>query len=102
MNIEIKEKIMYYQNLKGLNNGQLAKASGISPSTINNLFSSQYDPTYETLNKICNGFGITLSQFFASDEPYDLTDWHKELIKIADALPNEKRNVALTILKEIR
>ena len=97
-----KERIMLYQNLKDLNNAELAKESGISVSTINTLFSNKYDPTLKTLTKICKVLGITLSQFFADDnEPYDLTDWHKEILKLADALPNNKRNVVLLILKEI-
>ncbi|MCL2555880.1 MAG: helix-turn-helix domain-containing protein [Firmicutes bacterium] len=103
MNSIIKDKIIYYQNLKGLNNNQLAKAAGINASTLNTLFSSKSDPTFATLNKICNGLGITLSQFFSTEnDAYDLTDWHKELLKIADTLPNEKRSVLLTIIKEIK
>jgi len=103
MNTVIKSKIMHYQNLKGLNNHQLAVASELSPSTLNALFAGNYDPTFDTLSKICNGLGISLSQFFAEDsEPYQLTEWHKELLAAADTLPNEKRAVLLTIIREIK
>jgi len=103
MNIIIKDKIIHYQNLKGLNNNQLAKAAGLSSSTLNTLFSSNSDPTFATLSKICNGLGITLSQFFSKEnDTYDLTEWHKELLSAADTLPNEKRSILLTIINEIK
>jgi len=99
----IIDRIMYYQNLKGLNNNQLAKASNMNASTLNTLFSRKQNPSIETLSKICAGFGITLSQFFADEnEQYVLTEWHKELLQAAETLPNEKRSVLLTIIKEIK
>lgn len=49
---------------------RLAKESGIPYSTLNTMLHKTYTPTIPSLMKICDGFGITLSQFF-SDE-YDV------------------------------
>jgi transcriptional regulator with XRE-family HTH domain len=49
---------------------KLAKESEISYSTLNNLFNRNNTPSLPTLERICeDGFGITLSQFFADDKP---------------------------------
>lgn len=47
---------------------KLAKESDIAYSSLNNIFLRNTQPTIPTLEKICNGFGIKLSEFFA-DSP---------------------------------
>lgn len=47
---------------------KLAKESDIAYSSLNNIFLRNTQPTIPTLEKICNGFGIKLSEFF-SDSP---------------------------------
>ncbi len=44
---------------------RLSKETGLPLSTITNMFRRQNAPTIPTLEMICRGFGITLSQFFA-------------------------------------
>ena len=43
---------------------RLAKESGIPYSTLNTMLRKTYVPTVPSLMKICDGFGITLAQFF--------------------------------------
>jgi len=43
---------------------RLAKESGVQNSTIKNICIHNTIPTIPTLIRICNGFGITLSEFF--------------------------------------
>jgi transcriptional regulator with XRE-family HTH domain len=43
---------------------RLAKESGIPYSSLNNLLKFKNCPTIPTLEKICNGFHITLTEFF--------------------------------------
>lgn len=69
-------------------NYELAKNSGLPQSTIVNLFLRSNQPTFPTLLKICDAFGITLAQFFSDPDIYpDLTDEQKELLAIWDSLP---------------
>lgn len=49
---------------------RLSKESNITYSSLNSLFLKNNQPTISTLEKICQGFHITLSEFFASDTPY--------------------------------
>ena len=41
---------------------KLAKKSGIPYSSLNNIFNRQTCPTVVTLEKICNGFDISISE----------------------------------------
>lgn len=47
---------------------RLAKESGITYSTLSTMLNKGTMPSIPTLEKICSGFGITLSQFFLEDE----------------------------------
>ena len=58
---------------------RLAKNCGLSVSTLANVFKRNTVPTITTLERICEGFGITLSQFFADGEMVELTPELKEL-----------------------
>ena len=46
---------------------RLAKESGITYSTLNTMLNKTASPSLPTLIKICEGFGITLSDFFCED-----------------------------------
>ena len=46
---------------------RLAKETGLSSSTITNMFRRNTVPSIPTFETICEAFGITLAQFFAED-----------------------------------
>ena len=85
---------------RGLSRYQLAKLSGIAESSVSNLFNRGSMPTVYTIEKICNGLGITLSQFFSKTGEYpDLSKEQKELLDIWAGIKNEDRELALAYLK---
>lgn len=47
---------------------RLSKACDIPYSSLNNIFQRNTEPTLPLLRSICNGLGISLSEFF-EDEP---------------------------------
>ena len=53
---------------RGWTEYRLAKQCGLSLSTIANIYRRNTVPSVATLEVICKGFGITLSQFFAEGE----------------------------------
>ncbi len=57
---------------------KLAKESGLSQSTISNLFNRNTTPSIPTLEAICRGLGITLSQFFAEGHMVELSNEQKQ------------------------
>lgn len=49
-------------------NYQLAKECGLSESTIKNIYNRNSMPHLDTLEAICNGFDLSLSQFLLEDD----------------------------------
>ena len=59
------------EELRKQNNWSIYKLSiesGITMSTTTNMFARKTLPSITTLTAICEAFGITLSQFFASED----------------------------------
>ena len=79
---------------------RLAKKSSIPYSTLNSLFKNNNDPTVSTLQKLCNGLGITLSEFFSSKEfepngtrEYLSKDEYIMINKYRDLSKKDKKNI---------
>ncbi|MBD5149819.1 MAG: helix-turn-helix transcriptional regulator [Oscillibacter sp.] len=53
----------------GYNINSLARKSGVPPTTLKNiLYGSSHNPGIVTIKLICDGLGISLYDFFNSDE----------------------------------
>lgn len=78
---------------------RLAKNCGLSESTLANVFKRNTVPTITTLERICEGFGITLSQFFADGEMVELTPELKELFDNWVNLTVEQKKAANQMLR---
>ncbi len=78
----------------------LAKNSGITQSTISSWYRNHLSPSISSLEKICNGLGITLMQFFStsSTDPL-LTDEQKEILIEWGRLNASQRLSVLQLLK---
>lgn len=83
---------------RGWTEYRLARASGLSDSTIKNIYKRNTQPTIDTLETICRGFGITLSQFFADEEMVELTPELKELFTGWVSLTPEQKKAVLTMV----
>ena len=81
---------------------QLAQHSGISQSTISTWYRKNQVPTIQTLEKVCLGFGITLSQFLANDDDaVSLTESQKELLDCWAALTETLQALFMQLFKNI-
>ena len=81
---------------------ELAQHSGLSQSTISTWYRKNQIPTVQTLDKVCRGFGITLSQFFAEDgDTLQLTLEQKELLENWAALTDTQQILFLELFKSI-
>lgn len=53
---------------RNLSVNKLSSISGVTQSTINNIISGRnHSTTVSTLQKLCDGMGITIQDFFQSD-----------------------------------
>lgn len=64
---ELLEQITKYRLAKGWSEYELAINSNLPQSTISSWYRKNLYPTIPTLKKICDAFGITLSQIFNDD-----------------------------------
>lgn len=92
-------KIRKLMEERGWSEYRLAKVCGLSESTLANIFRRNTLPTIPTLEAICNGFGITLSQFFSDGDMVELTPELKELFDNWCSLSPEQKTAALQMLK---
>ena len=77
--MDVNERIRALMEERGWTPYRLAKESGLSEGTVGNIFRRNTVPSTATLQAICGGLKITLSQFFAEGEMIELTPELKEL-----------------------
>ena len=76
---------------------RLAQECGLHESTITNIFRRNTTPTIPTLEAICKGFGITLSQFFTEGDMVELTPELQALFDAWKPLTPEQKELILKL-----
>lgn len=97
--MDVLERLRVLLDERGWTEYRLAKECGLSESTIANIFRRNSVPSITTLESICGGFGITLSQFFADSNMVELTPQAKELFDNWVTLTPEQKNAVLTMVR---
>ena len=81
---------------------QLAEQAGLPQSTISSWSNKGKKPTLNTLDKVCNALGISMSQLFAeSDDPIVLTSKQRELLDNWVCLNDEQQEFILQMIKHM-
>ena len=100
--INILERITYYRQQKNWSEYQLAENSGLTQSTISSWYRKNMIPSIPSLNKICNAFGVTLSQFFSvNNEDFSLTDIQRELLMESNRLTVKQQNALIKFIQTL-
>lgn len=100
--MNILDRIKQLRDERGWSNYRLAKEANISEGSLNNLFRLNNNPTIPTLEAICSGLSISLSQFFAEgNEAIILNDEQREMLNIWNTLNKEQKTALLELLKKI-
>lgn len=78
----------------------LAKNSGLTQSTISTWYRKDLQPSIASIEKICNGLGITLSAFFNEGKREDmLTQDQHDILQLWSTLTEEQRKCLLQLLR---
>ncbi len=65
----VKNRILFLCEKKKMTINKLAMESGVAPSTVKNiLYGKSINPGIVTLKMLCDGFGISLVEFFDTEE----------------------------------
>ena len=65
----VKNRLIFLCGERGITINKLATESGVAPSTVKNiLYGKSKNPGIVTLKKLCDGIGISLTEFFCADE----------------------------------
>ena len=84
---------------RGWSEYQLAERSGLPQSTISSWYKKEMTPSFASLEKICEAFGVTLSQFFAEGDMVEITPELRELFDRWTALTDEQKAALWQIIK---
>ena len=99
---DILTTITTYREQRGWTEYQLAEESGLPQSTISSWYRKKMIPTVPSLEKICNAFGITLSQLFAEgDESVSLTASQRKLLENWSKLDEERQAVVFALIEKM-
>lgn len=64
----VRCRILQLCEERNLSVNKLSSISGVTQSTVNNIISGRnHSTTVSTLQKLCDGLGITIQDFFQSD-----------------------------------
>lgn len=80
---------------------RLSVESGLPQSTITNMFNRETLPSIITLQALCDGFGITMSDFFTEDAANQEIDYD-EFRKIFDRLSAKDKEIIFSLMNELK
>ena len=81
---------------------KLAKECGLPQSTITNVFARSTIPSIPTLETICEGLGITLSQFFSDGDMVQLTPEQQKFFNDWVTLSEEDKLLVEQLVKKLK
>lgn len=101
MDMDATEKIKSLLNQRGWTPYRLSKNCGLSENTIATILKRNSVPSITTLEAICKGFGITMSEFFAEGDLVEISPDTKQLMDYWTGLSIEQKNSVLELLKNM-
>ena len=99
--MDILKRITELKERRGWTDYELAERCGLTQSTISAWYRKNYDPTIDSLEKVCIAFNMTLSQFFAVDGTVDLTPEQREMLENWNALSEKQKESILTLMRNM-
>lgn len=99
--MDINKKIENMRFQRGWSMYELAQEAGITQSTLTSMIKRGNPPKIDTLERICEAFGITLAQFFMEDELLEfLSKNEKELVSLFRNMSEVKQQALIDLLKK--
>ena len=98
-NFDILGRIDQERLSRGWTEYTLAENSGLTQSTISTWRRKHLQPNVASIEKICDGLGITLPQFFSDSDQVYLTEEQRNILELWGKLSPKQRIAVLEMLK---
>lgn len=99
--MDVKGRLQELMEARGWTIYRVAKEAGIPWSTVNNMFKRNTEPSVYTLEALCNGMGITLAQFFDTDNKMGLSAEQQMLVNRYNMLDKRERKLVSDLLEAL-
>ena len=100
---DVLSRIQSEKQKRGWTEYTLAKNSELSQSTISSWYRKDLEPSLASLEKICNGLGITLSQLFSTEEyTNNLSQEQVAMLEACEKLSPDQRNALLSLIRSFQ
>ena len=99
--MDATERIKSLLEQRGWTAYRLSKSCGLSENTIATILKRNSLPSVGTLEAICKGFGITLSEFFFFFYLIEVTSDTKQLIEYWGGLSPKQKKSILDLMKNM-
>lgn len=101
--MNVLDKITQLRLERGWSEYQLAENAELTQSTISSWYRKNMIPTIPSLSKICDAFGISLSQFFLENDDYTIqvNDRQQRLLEYAARLTPAQYEALLCFLNTL-
>ena len=93
---DVAKRIKSLREEKKLTQNALANSAGVSPTYIYQLEKGEKSPTIEYLDHICWGLGISIEEFFSTQEKSD-----KQIADKLSSLTTEQRKLLNEFLNSL-
>lgn len=99
--MDIKERLEVLMNERGWTIYRVAKEADIPWSTVRNMFKRNTEPSVATLERICSGMGITLSQFFDVDNTLGISQEQRILLENYNRLSSNNKRIVSELIESL-
>ena len=99
--MDVKARLQALMDERGWTIYRVAKEADIPWSTVRNMFKRNTEPSIATLECICHGLGITLAQFFDTENTMGLSDGQRRLIDQWNLLTERDKQIVFSLLESL-
>lgn len=99
--MDVLKKINKFRIERGWSVYKLSEVSGISQSTLTNMFNRETLPSLTTMYALCDAFNISMSEFFSEGENGEIltSDEEKLLLSRYRSLNFNEKEVVSSLVK---
>ena len=99
--MDVRARLQQLMKDRGWTIYRVAKEADIPWSTVRNMFKRNTDPSIATLESLCRGMGITLSQFFDGNNSCGLSPEQTRLLQDWNRLCEKDKKLIAELMESM-